>query len=128
MEEDYINIGKIDKNKFKEISSNIITEDVILTQERYIHIITRHKEDYELYFNNVIEIISNPDYILKDSKNEDTAMVIKHIQNTNINVIIRLAIENDDIHCKNSIMTFYRIRDKNLLKLMKKNKSIYKKE
>lgn len=126
--EDYINIGKIDKNKFKHISENIITEDVILTAERYEHILENHREDFELYFSNVMEIINEPDYILKDSKNIDTAMVIKHIENTNINIIIRLAIENDRIHCKNSIMTFYRIRDKNLKKLMQKNKSVYKKE
>lgn len=126
--EDYINIGKLDKNKFKDISTNIITEDVILTAERYEHIIERHKEDYELYFSSAIEIINNPDYILKDNKNTDTAMVIKHIEDTNINIIIRLAIENDEIHCKNSIMTFYRIRDKNVKKLMEKNKTVYKKE
>lgn len=34
-------------------------------------------------------------------------------------------IINDEIHSKNSIMTLYRIRDKNLEKLMKRNKVIY---
>lgn len=128
MGEEYIEIGKIDKNKFKEITERIITEDVILTAERLEHILKNHQKDFELYFNKVGDIISNPDYILKDSKNKDTAMVIKHIENTNINIIIRLAVENDKIHCKNSIMTFYRIRDKNLKKLMEKNKSVYKNE
>lgn len=55
-------------------------------------------------------------------------MVIKHINTTNINIILRLAIANDNIHTKNSIMTLYRIRDKNLIKLQEKNKTIYKKE
>ena len=56
-------------------------------------------------------------------------MVIKKVENNNnINVIIRLAIEEDLIHNKNSIMTMYRIREKNLKKLMEKNKVIYKKE
>lgn len=128
MEEEYINIGKIDKNKFETISNNIATEDVILTIERYHHILERHREDFELYFNRAKEIINNPDYILKDNKNENTAMVIKHIEETNINIIIRLAVENDKIHSKNSIMTFYRIRDKNLKKLMQRNKCVYKKE
>lgn len=35
---------------------------------------------------------------------------------------------NDEKDYKNSVMTFYRIRDKNLEKLKKKNKTIYKKE
>lgn len=126
--EEYINIGKIDISKFKDISDNITTNEVILTPERLEHILERHKEDYEIYFNEFANIISNPDYILKDNKNIDTAMIIKHIDNTNLNIILRLAVANDKIHNKNSIMTMYRIRDKNLKKLIERNKTIYKKE
>ena len=128
MEDNYINIGKINRELFKKISKNIITDEVVLTRERYIHIIEGHKEDFELYGNKLLEIIQNPDYILKDSKNIDTAMMIKHLDNTNINIILRLAVAKDEIHTKNSIMTFYRVRDKNLKKLQEKNKTIYKKE
>ena len=56
------------------------------------------------------------------------AMVIKSIDDNNINIIIKLAIGKDKIHSKNSIMTMYRVRNKNLKKLMEKNKTIYKKE
>ena len=128
MEEEYINIGKIDIKLFKEISKHIITDEVILTVERYRHIVEKHTKDLEMYINMLTEIIEQPDYILKDYKNENTAMVIKHIDDTNLNIIIKLAIGNDEIHIKNSIMTLYRVRNKNLKKLMQKNKTIYKKE
>ena len=128
MEENYINIGKINIELFKNIAKDIITDEVILTRERYLHIIEGHKEDFALYSNMQSEVLINPDYILKDYKNINTAMVIKHINTTNINIILRLAIANDNIHTKNSIMTLYRIRDKNLIKLQEKNKTIYKKE
>ena len=128
MEESYINIGKINKELFKQISKSILTDDVILTSERYTHIVERHKEDFEKYVNILPEILKEPDYILKDYKNDNTAMVIKHIEDTNINIILKLAITDDKIHTKNSIMTFYRVRDKNLRKLQEKNKTIYKKE
>ncbi len=128
MEENYINIGKINIELFKNIAKDIITDEVILTRERYLHIIEGHKEDFALYSNMLSEVLINPDYILKDYKNINTAMVIKHINTTNINIILRLAIVNDNIHTKNSIMTLYRIRDKNLIKLQEKNKTIYKKE
>jgi len=128
MEENYINIGKINVKHFKEINNNIVTDEVILTHERYIHIIDGHKEDFELYINILDKIIEKPDYILKDYKNENTAMIIKHIDNTNVNIILRLAIANDNKHNKNSIMTLYRIRDKNLKKLQEKNKIVYKRE
>lgn len=48
MEEDYLNIGKIDIKKFKKISEEILTDEVILTSERFKHIIERHKEDFEI--------------------------------------------------------------------------------
>lgn len=55
-------------------------------------------------------------------------MMIKHIEETNLNIIIKLVIEQDEVHTKNSIMTFYRVRDKNVRRLKEKNKIIYKKE
>lgn len=128
MEEEYINIGKINIKLFKKISDKISTDEVILTGERYQHVLEQHKKDLELYINSLTNIIENPDYILKDYKNINTAMIIKHIENTNINVILRLAVSKDKIHNKNSIMTFYRIRDRNLKKLQEKNETIYKKE
>ena len=113
---------------FKNISYNLITDEVILTNERYLHIIEGHKEDFMIYSNILSQIIIEPNYILEDYKNKYTVMVIKKVENNNnINVIIRLAIGEDLIHNKNSIMTMYRIREKNLKKLMQKNKYITKK-
>lgn len=128
MEKNYIKIGKINLKIFKSISNNIITDEVILTNERYSHIMDGHKEDFLIYSNILSQIIIEPDYVLEDYKNKDTALVIKKTENSNINVIIRLAISENSVHNKNSIMTMYRIREKNLKKLMKKNKIIYKKE
>lgn len=129
MKNNYIKVGKINMKIFKNISYNLITDEVILTNERYLHIIEGHKEDFMIYSNMLSQIIIKPNYILEDYKNKYTVMVIKKIENNNnINVIIRLAIAEDLIHNKNSIMTMYRIREKNLKKLMEKNKVIYKKE
>ena len=43
-------IGKIDKNKFKTISQDITTEDVIITDRQVERIKERHTNDYEKYF------------------------------------------------------------------------------
>ena len=129
MKNNYIKVGKINMKIFKNISYNLITDEVILTNERYLHIIEGHKEDFMIYSNMLSQIIIEPNYILEDYKNQYTVMVIKKVENNNnINVIIRLAIEEDLIHNKNYIMAMYRIREKNLKKLMEKNKVIYKKE
>jgi len=80
---------------------------------------------FELYSK---EIVSTPDIILRDEKNVGTVLMIKRLSDANLNAVIRLALESDAKGRINSIMTFYRIRESNLGKLILKNKVIYKKE
>lgn len=54
--------------------------------------------------------------------------MIKKLEDTNLNVVLRLVLELDDRKLKNSVMTFWRIRNKNLQKMIEKNEIIYKKE
>ena len=53
---------------------------------------------------------------------------VKKLLRKNINVVVRVVLETDDSKLKNSVMTFYRIREKNLKKLIEKNRLLYKKE
>ena len=54
--------------------------------------------------------------------------MVKKLPETNLNVVVRVVLETDDSRLKNSVMTFYRIREKNLKKLIEKNCLLYKKE
>ena len=58
-------IGKINKEKFRLITQDITTTDVIITEKQIEHIRQRHPNDYEQYFKFIKEIIENPDYIIK---------------------------------------------------------------
>lgn len=40
-------VGKIDKNIYKCITTDIVTDEVIITDERIQHIKERHPNDYE---------------------------------------------------------------------------------
>lgn len=119
-------ICELDENLIKGEFSNLKTSDVVLTSERDEHIRNHHPSDYKLYSSHLSEIIEEPDYILKDEKNEATVIFIKHIENANVNIIIKLALETDEGDDKNSIITFYRLRKKNLEKLVNREKVIYK--
>ncbi len=55
-------------------------------------------------------------------------LIYMKLPETNLNVVVRVVLETDDNNLKNSVMTFYRIRDKNLKKLIEKNRLLYKKE
>jgi hypothetical protein len=104
------------------------TNEIIITNERIEHIKTRHPEDYELFMEYSLDVISDPDIIIKDMDHQNSVFMIKRLTETNVNVIVKLITDTDDSEHKNSVMTFYRIRDKNLKKLEDKNKILYKKE
>ena len=130
MKKGYVKIGKLDKKILEDNFLSIAEEEVIFTFERYKHVERNHKEDLELYQSRLKEIIEKPDYIVQDIKHNNTIMIIKKMkkENMNVNVIVRLILGKDIKKRKNSIMTFYRVRNKNLKKLIKKNKIIYKRK
>ena len=121
-------IGRIDTKLYSEKFGNIQTDEVIVTNERIEHIKSHHPEDYELFEQYGRDCIADPDLIISDEKNVGTAFLIKKLPNTNLNVVLRFVLENEDSKLKNSVMTFWRIRKRNVEKLIEKNQILYKKE
>ena len=126
--EELLEIGEIKKELFGKKYSNIKTEKVIITGERIRHIQVRHPEDYELFIMYRKECIEFPDIIINDDKNMDTVFMIKRLSDMNLNIVIRLSMENEENLRSHSVMTCWRIRDKNLEKMMRKNEILYKRE
>lgn len=121
-------VGRLNTKLFDKAFGKLNTDEVVLTDERRLHILSRHKEDYSALATQIREVIEKPDYILRDEAHAATAFMIKQLQDTNLNIIIKLAVIEDEKHPKNSIMTMYRIRDKNVKKLLIKHETIYKLE
>lgn len=121
-------LGKIDITLLEREYGKIRTDEIIITNERIIHIKERHPEDFELFNKYGVESVRCPDMIIKDEKHEGTIFMIKKLPDTNLNVIVRVVLEMDKEEVKNSVMTFYRIRERNLRKLEEKNKVLYKRE
>jgi len=121
-------IGKIDKNKLGKYAKKIVTDEVIITNERKLHIFRNHKKDYKIIMNNIDKVVVNPVEVLEDSKNKETLFFIGRLNNNNLNVIVKLNTTNDKLHPQNAVMTAWIIRDSNLRKLRQKSKCIYKNE
>lgn len=122
-------IGKIDKNIYKCVTEDIVTDEVIITDERIAHIIQRRGQDfYEKYGKYFAEILENPDYIFPDKEN--TALVCKRIVNDGkyINVVLRLVTSVDNPKYKNSIITAVGENEKRFAQRLRNNKPLYKKE
>ncbi|MCL1819347.1 MAG: hypothetical protein FWG36_01680 [Oscillospiraceae bacterium] len=122
---DVRDIGKINLKIFESEFGKLRTDEVVLTNEREIHIKNRHPQDYAYFEKFGVETIQNPDVILVDKKHNFTVLLIKHLPETNLNVVLRLAIETDKEDLKNSIMTFHRVRDSFLRKMLIRNKMLY---
>ncbi len=125
---EYQYIGKLNIGLLEDEFGSLATDELILTQERDDHIKDRHQSDYKLFHKCVFDVISIPDLILKDAKNKNTVMYIKYIEETNVNIVIRLSLETEGSNYKNSIITSYRMGAKNLKRFAKNNKILYKKE
>ena len=125
-------ITKLDKKKLGEYEKRVITEDVILTDERlYEHILLFHEDEYKQLRPYIKNIIENPDYIVEDNRHEDTMIYLKQIEDRGKNgrVVIKLALGQDEEHNKNSIITMMKLNKrtwnqtiKNRGKIIWKNK------
>ena len=70
----------------------------------------------------------SPDLIIRDGKHIGTVFAVKKLPDTNLNVVVMLVLETDEAGFKNSVMTFYRLRERNLKKLLEKNQLLYTRE
>ena len=125
---EFTSLGEINIDLLEQEFGVLKSKEIIITNERIHHIKSNHSEDYELFELYGADTVQNPDIIIKDCKNNGTVFMIKCLDNTNLNVVTRLVLASDDGKLKNSVMTFYRIRHSNLIKLERKNKILYKKE
>lgn len=126
-------ITNLDKKKLGAYENKLITEEVILTDERlYEHILLFHEDEYKQLRPYLKKIIEHPDYIIEDNRHEDTMIYLKEINDISKNgrVVIKLALGKDEEHNKNSIITLMKLNKrtwnqtiKNRGKIIWKNKN-----
>ena len=121
-------LGRINTQPLEKEFGKLKTDEIVVTDERLEHIRNRHPEDFELFEQYGTSTVETPDLIIKDEKSENTVFMVKRLDTTNLNVVAKLILDTDNNDYKNSVMTFYRIRDKNLKKIEKRNKTLYKRE
>ena len=121
-------VGRIDIEKYKCVTPEIVTDEVIITDERIAHIQERHPDDFERFVSYMPQIISDPDYIVEANK-AHTAVILKEIEENGekFKLILRLKMPNDPAEYKNSIISFWHIGDATWKKMIKNKNILYKK-
>lgn len=122
-------IGKLDKERLGEYKDRIVTDDVILTEERIRHIQEHHPGDYEKYNTYISDIIDNPDYIVDDNKNLDTVLYMKTLKadGKHLQIVVRLNTNKKEKDKQNSILTLWKIKTRTYNQILRNKKIIWKK-
>lgn len=122
-------VGKINRDIYSCITTDIVTDEVIITNERIQHIKDRHPYDYEKYYDYMRRIVENPEYIIEANK-PNTALILKSFTEGEevFKTVLRLVTSSDNIVYKNSVITFMRINEKEWARLLRNKKILYKSE
>ncbi|MBE5807233.1 MAG: hypothetical protein E7317_02710 [Clostridiales bacterium] len=97
---------------------------VFLPQERIKHIRDQHSDDYDKYSSFIRNAIEQPEIILEDHKNPNTAMFIGKTDNSRINVLVKLAYR-ENAYDRSFIVTMFPVGERSVKKLERRNKTIY---
>lgn len=126
---DVHSIGKINKEIYRCIAEDILTDEVVITNNQIQHIMDRHPNDYERFSSYFGEIVKNPDYIIEANK-PNTALLLKEIRENGevFKTVLRLVTSKDNPNYKNSIITFMKIDEKEWNRLLRNKTILYKKE
>lgn len=129
-EKDIVSVTQIDKERYRQISENILSDEVVLTPKCKEHIIARRgKEFFDKYSPHFKEIIDNPDFIFKDSKLATALVARKFVEDGKyINIVLRLVVQGDNPEYKNSIITAIGENEKRFEQRLRNSEYIYKKE
>lgn len=125
---DVRSVGKIDRDIYKCVTDDIVTDEVIITDERIGHIKDRHPNDYEKYYEYLKEIVENPDYIVEVNK-PNTALILKEIIESDekqFKTVLRLSTSTDNPNFKNSIITFMKINEREWKRILNNNYIFHK--
>lgn len=122
-------ICKIDRELYRVVEEDLVTDEVIITEQQILHIEEGHPGDFERLAEYIPQILQEPDYILRGNR-PHTALVLKQIETPEFEaeVILRLKVSSDPKEYKNSIITMWKISKKRFLRLLRQGDTLYKKE
>lgn len=122
-------ICKIDRELYRIVEADLLTDDVIITEQQISHIEDGHPGDFDLLFKYLPSILQDPDYILRGNR-PHTALVLKKVSLPELNaeVILRLKVSSDPAEYKNSIITMWSVSEKRFRRLLRQSEILYKNE
>ena len=122
-------VGRINRDIYKCITEDIVTDEVIITENQMQHILDRHPDAYAEIIDYLSDIIRDPDFIIED-KHENTGLVIKRVEleKEYAQMVLRICTSDDNPNYKNSVISCWEISEKRLQNYLRNKRILYKKE
>ena len=119
------------KDSFYRIDNykDIVTDEVIITDNQLQHIKERHPDSYQKSIDNLKESLLHPDYIIED-KHKNTGLVIKkiNVDKVHTQIVLHVCTSKDESGYKNSVISSWEISEKRLQNYLRNKRILYKKE
>lgn len=127
---DIRDLGKLDPQIYKCISSSITTNRVVLTSKQLLHMADHHPDEYEQIVEYVSLTIQDPDYILRDKDHVDTGLVIRRIPlaGESLMIVLRVCTNTDPVYNANSVISGWKISPKRLERYLRAREIIYNRQ
>lgn len=118
-----VSLGKINTSIYDNIlGKKLQNTDIVVPNTNIIHANNRHLDIYEKYKNKLSNIINSPDYIF-EGNTDNRVLVVKNIDK-DVEVVLELSLENK--HFSNKIVSMWELSEKDMRKLEKNKKILYK--
>ena len=118
----------LDTAKYRCITEDIQTREVIITAERIQHIKTHHPGHFEVIAPFLAAAVETPDYILEDAPN--TGLILKAVSEDDLRIqmVLRIHTSSDAPGFKNSIISAWKISESRWNNYLRNKKILYKSE
>ena len=122
-------IGRIDREIFRCIAEDIVTEEVVMTDNQLQHILQRHPEVFPAVLDVLRDILRDPDYIIED-KHPYTGLVVKRLEtgSESLRVVLRICTSEDQPGYKNSVISCWEISERRLQNYLRNKKILYNRQ
>ena len=122
-------IGRIDREIFRCIAEDIVTEEVVMTDNQLEHILQRHPEVFPVVMDVVRDTLRDPDYIIED-KHPYTGLVVKRLEtgSESLQVVLRICTSEDQPGYKNSVISCWEISERRLKNYLRNKKILYNRQ
>ena len=122
-------IGRIDREIFRCIAEDIVTEEVVMTDNQLEHILQRHPEVFPAVLDVLRDILRDPDYIIED-KHPYTGLVVRRLEtgSESLQVVLRICTSEDQPGYKNSVISCWEISERRLKNYLRNKKILYNRQ